>query len=77
MGYSIFLKSESFNHDGWVQNLDSYGLDISPMGSQLAMILAEHNEDEIWLHPRGGVRGVTVKFGGEGAELSLPSGVHF
>ncbi|MEO7098584.1 MAG: hypothetical protein ABI162_04425 [Luteolibacter sp.] len=75
MGYSIFLRGESFEHDGWVQDLGSCGLDISPMGTQFAEILAEHRPEEIWLHPRGGVRGVTVKRSGEGAELSLPTGV--
>ena len=32
-------------------------------------------EEEMWLHPRGGLRGVTVKRTNGGAELSLPAGV--
>lgn len=75
MGYSIYLKGESFDHDGWVDDLGDCGLDISPMGSQFAELLAEHQPEEMWLHPRGGVRGVTVRRAGEGAELSLPVGV--
>ena len=52
MGYSIYLKGESFDHDGWVEDLGDCGLDISPMGSQFAELLAEHQPEEMWLHPR-------------------------
>ena len=75
MGYSIYLTGESFDHDGWVEDLGKCDLDLSPMGSQFAEILAEEPPEEMWLHPRGGVRGVTVRRAGEGAELSLPVGV--
>lgn len=75
MGYSIFLKGESFDHDGWVGDLYGCGLDISPMGTQLAGLLAEEQMEEMWLHPRGGMRGVTVRRSSDGAELSLPMGV--
>ncbi|HEX7260194.1 MAG TPA: hypothetical protein VF258_00100 [Luteolibacter sp.] len=75
MGYSIFLKGESFDHDGWMSDLGECDLGISAMGSQLAELLADEQVDEMWLHPQGGMRGVTVRRSNNGAELSLPAGV--
>jgi hypothetical protein len=75
MGYNIYLKGDSFDHDGWVEDLGKCQLDISPMGSQLAGLLVEQQVEEMWLHPRGGLRGVTVRQTEQGAELSLPVGV--
>ena len=78
MGYSIFLKGDSFDHDGWVSDLGGCGMQISDLGAQISNLLAQNRaadqEEEMWLHPRGGLRGVTVKRTNGGAELSLPAG---
>ncbi|MEO5915925.1 MAG: hypothetical protein ABIS50_16945 [Luteolibacter sp.] len=75
MGYNIFLKGDSFDHDGWVEDLGQLDLNISSMGRQFAGMLAEDGIEEMWLHPCGGIRGITVRKREDGAELSLPAGV--
>lgn len=75
MAYCIHLTGPAFDHDGWVEDLGTCGLPISPMGSQIAELSANNQSEEMWLHPIGGLRGVTVRRTAHGADLSLPAGV--
>ncbi|MDP4848666.1 MAG: hypothetical protein NWR51_15555 [Akkermansiaceae bacterium] len=58
-----------------MENESGGSLRISGMGYQLAELHEGFDrEDELWLHPKGGIRGITVRNEGGETSLSLPTG---
>lgn len=82
MAYVMSLLGPGFDRESWLDDLrSSYVEDplsvntpLSPFCQQLVEIEDELGEDDLWLHPLEGVRGVTVRENGEGIDLSLPTG---
>ena len=78
MAYCLFIKGDSFNRDGWIEDV-AQTIVGAPAGiSQICLQWTEFREDmaegEAWLHAPGGIRGVTVRPDESGITLSIPVG---
>lgn len=84
MGCSISLTGEGFDKGAWRTRVGEWILNYDkPVLSGIAYqydpesleeFASNEGEPECWLHPQGGIRGVTLRFGENGVELSLPTG---
>ncbi len=82
MGYNLYLKGSEFNRDAWLDEIETKfvggepgaGLAISGIGHQLGNLDEGLDREQLWLHPVGGIRGVTVWNEGGETRLSLPTG---
>lgn len=82
MAYVMFLHGPGFDRKSWLANVQSSYIEdplsvktpLSPLCQQLVEIEDELGEDDLWLHPVQGVRGVTVRESGDGIDVSLPQG---
>ncbi|MES2657886.1 MAG: hypothetical protein V4689_04670 [Verrucomicrobiota bacterium] len=82
MAYCLFLKGNSFDRDAWIEDVCQTIVDgssesshpLSQVGLQWANLRENLKEGEEWLHPMGGIRGVTVRQEMNGITLSIPVG---
>lgn len=82
MSHRMFLKGAAFDRRGWLDDLRSTFIENPPEdGVHLSSLWhqavgAEENFDsgDFWLHPLGGIRGVTVRQEDGEISLSLPAG---
>lgn len=82
MGYSLYLKGKGFNRKAWLEEVESRFVShegegdggVSALGYLLGGLDEDLDREELWLHPKGGIRGVTVKTHGGEVTVSLPSG---
>ena len=83
MAFSLFLSGSRFDQQGWQDDvtriyIENLGEGTEFQLSQLAHRMRDLDSDfaggEFWLHPKGGVRGVTVRRQDGKVEFSLPVG---
>lgn len=82
MGYCLYLKGKGFNRKAWLEEVESRFVahegegdeGVSALGYLLGGLEEDLDREELWLHPKGGIRGVTVKTNGGEVTVSLPSG---
>jgi hypothetical protein len=82
MAYSMYLKGAGFNHKAWQQEIQTTYIDnpmsvatpLSALCHQTSDLDEGVDREDLWLHPAGGIRGVTVRQSNGEVELSLPLG---
>lgn len=78
----MFLKGPGFDRRGWLDDLRSTfienppedGVHLSPLWHQIVGSEGNFDHGDFWLHPLGGIRGVTVRQEDGEIALSLPVG---
>ncbi len=81
MSYSMYIRGEGFDGEGWLSELKSTYIGepasvrtpFSSLFYQIVDVEEDLDREEFWLHPKDGVRGVHVTRRGGEVELSVPT----
>jgi len=68
MGYSLYLRGRGFDRTAWLDAVESgfaegdgsMRIGISGIAAQLAGLEDGLDEEQVWLHPHRGIRGITA-----------------